>query len=333
MDLFGAMEKRLLRIAQRLQAPGILGVLLLLAPPIAAARPAATATDCSRATTRDEKAICTTPELRAADAAMAKAYSALKAELPRAQQSALLANQQNWMAGSDVMKTRANCTDKSDRDLAGCLLAQTEQRRRFLAGEGPNRAPDAPRLRPIFDYRPDYSVVYPRIVEQSPSDRAFNKAAHSIPARYPAATGYYDASYDVTYLDRRLAAVVFTIEAYEAGAAHPDGGPESLIFDFSRGRALVLADIVRSPAEAVRAISGQCRKRLEAQGQEIPDGPEYLGPTVGKLTNWAPDKAGVDILFDPGALGAPSAAGPQQCRLAWADVSPWLKPGGPLPPH
>jgi hypothetical protein len=139
----------------------------------------------------------------------------------------------------------------------------------------------------------------------------------------------YNVTYAATYVDPRLAAVVFTISTYGAGAAHPNMGRESLVFDFSRGRALILADIVRSPAEAVRAISGLCRKRLEAQGWEISDDPKFLGPTVGELTNWAPDKAGVDILTD---LGAP-ANGPQQCRLAWADVSPWLKAGGPLPPH
>jgi uncharacterized protein YecT (DUF1311 family) len=300
---------------------------------MAAARPAATATDCSRATTRDEELICTTPELRAADTAMAKAYSVLKAELPRAQQSALLSDQRNWIDGSDVMETRANCADdKSDRDLAGCLLKETEQRRRFLAGEGPNRAPDAPRLRPIFDYRADYSVVYPRIVEQSPSDRAFNEAAHSIPARYPAATGYYHASYDVTYLDRRLAAVVFTIESYEVGAAHPNGGRESLIFDFSRGRALTMADVIASPAKAFPAIAERCKSRLAARpGNEMWD-ILHADISVDHLESWAPDKSGVDILFDPFSIDG-NAFGFQECRLSWADLSPWLKPGGPLPPH
>jgi len=68
---FRAREKRMLWVPKRLGAASILIVLLSLASPIAAARQSATGPDCSRATTRAGRAICTTPELRAADAAMA----------------------------------------------------------------------------------------------------------------------------------------------------------------------------------------------------------------------------------------------------------------------
>jgi uncharacterized protein YecT (DUF1311 family) len=226
-------------IAPRLHAPSILGVLLplLLASSMAAAPPATTATDCSRATTRDEKLICTTPELRAADAAMAKAYSVLNAELPRAQRSALLSDQRRWLGlrggieGAPVVE--------SDRDLVARLLKETEERPGFLAGEGPNRAPDAPRLRPVFiEDDPNY-VFYPQIAKpRSASERDFNKVAQSIAtSSYPGPPppagssafwhGWYQVGYVVTYLDSRLAAVVFTVSDfegdYEGSAAHPNG--------------------------------------------------------------------------------------------------------------
>jgi hypothetical protein len=61
--------------------------------------------------------------------------------------------------------------------------------------------------------------------------------------------------------------------------------------------------------------------------------PNYqIGATLEDLGNWAPDQAGVDILFDPGAIDG-NAFGPQQCRLSWTDLSPWLKADGPLPLH
>ena len=51
------------------------GLILSLFSSIAAAQPSAAAPDCSRAKSAVEKAICVTPELTAADAAMAQAYA------------------------------------------------------------------------------------------------------------------------------------------------------------------------------------------------------------------------------------------------------------------
>jgi uncharacterized protein YecT (DUF1311 family) len=251
-----------------------------LPPSLVAAQQSIPAPNCGRASTAVEKAICTIPELSTSDAAMANAYSSLKAGFSSAQQSALLTDQRRWLRYRDAL-----CADKSDRDLAGCLLAQTNQRRWFLAGEWPNRAPGAPRLLPAFFQevrkgRYEINVVFPRIEKpRSPSESAFESAAHGLVLSNEALSevrgsgrppgtpmpSTYDATYDVTYLDSRLAAVVFTISTYGAGAAHPITGRESLIFDLSRGRALTMADILGSPAAAVPAISARCKSQIEAQ--------------------------------------------------------------------
>lgn len=72
------------------------------------------------------------PRLAAADSEMAKAYSALRALLPKAQRAALLDSQREWIGQRD-----GACQDKGSQ-LTQCLLEQTQVRRRFLAGEGPN---------------------------------------------------------------------------------------------------------------------------------------------------------------------------------------------------
>jgi len=321
----------MLWVPKRLRAPSILIVLLSLASLIAAARRSATGPDCSRAATSVERAICTTPELRAADAAMANAYSALKAALPRAQQSALLVDQRDWIGRRD-----STCAGRNDRDLVDCLLAEIDKRRRFLAGEGPNRSSDAPRLRPVFfqgtrEKAFYINVVYPRIPDpRSQSESDFNKAAQSfVPEALADALedaklrkeewatglepGYYNASYEVSYLDPRLASVIFTVQRYMAGDTRPASRSysTSLNFDLSHGRELSMADIVSSPAHAVHAIAGKCNS-----------------DAVGALEHWTLDTDGVSIRFndEPYSFGF-------DCRLSWADLSPWLKPGGPLPPR
>ena len=313
---------------------------------VAAQQPAP---DCSRAKTAVDRAICAVPELKTADASMAEAYSTLPSALPGGQRSGLLADQRRWLRERD-----ATCSEKSDRDLVDCLLAETDRRRRLLAGEGPNLATGAPRPQPAFfqemkKARYEIDVVYPHIAKpNSPAEISFNKAAHElVPGKealseirgsepVPGAPGIssYGASYDVTYLDPRLASIVFTIYTYGAGAAHPNIGRESLVFDFSRRRALTMADLVGSPAGAISAISEFCKGQLKAlaakDGWELFDDADFA-MVVRDLAHWAPGKAGVDIMFDPYSIAA-YVFGPHECRLSWSDLSPWLKPDGPLPP-
>jgi uncharacterized protein YecT (DUF1311 family) len=310
----------------------------------------ASALDCSSAKTSIERAICGTSELSDADAAMAKAYETLRAALPGDQKALLLADQRRWLHDRDAI-----CGEKNGSELLGCVLAETERRRLFLAGEALNRAVDAPRLQPAFFQeikkgRYEINALYPHIVKPSkPAENAFNKEARDLVLSKnalgdtraseppPGAPGIssYDATYDVTYLDPRLAAVVFTISTYGAGAAHPNTGRESLVFDFSHSRRVTLADIVGTPAGAVPAISELCKSQLTAQaakvGWELFDDADFAA-VVREFSHWAPDKDGVDILFDQYSIAA-YVFGQHECQLSWADLAPWLKPGGPLPPH
>jgi uncharacterized protein YecT (DUF1311 family) len=69
--------------ARRLTVLAILVGFLCLPLRATSAQQSAPVTDCSHAKTAVDRALCTTPELRAADARMAHAYLALKAGLPR----------------------------------------------------------------------------------------------------------------------------------------------------------------------------------------------------------------------------------------------------------
>src|SRR5436305_4791133 len=150
-------------------------VALLLAASAAAAPPAP---DCRQAKTPAERAICGNAELAAADKAMAEAYAALRAELPPDQQKALLADQRRW-----ITRRTAACGGKSDDALAQCLLAQTEARRRFFAGESPNGAAGAPRIVPALFHevrkgRYEISIEYPQVLmPRSAAATAFERAA------------------------------------------------------------------------------------------------------------------------------------------------------------
>src|SRR5438552_16970173 len=114
----------------------------LLFASAAAAQPAP---DCRQAKRPAEQAICGNAELAAADKAMAQDYAAFRTALPPDQKKALLADQRR-----SITRRTSACGDKSGDALAQCLLADTEARRRFFAGESPNGAAGAPRIVPAL---------------------------------------------------------------------------------------------------------------------------------------------------------------------------------------
>jgi uncharacterized protein YecT (DUF1311 family) len=324
---------------------GSIAALLLLAAG-AAAQPAP---DCRQAKTEADKAICGNPDLAAADKRMAEAYAAFRAELPPDQQKALLADQRRW-----ITRRAAACGEKSDDALVQCLLAETDARRRLLAGEGPNGALGAPRIvAGLFHEarkgRYEISIEYPKVLTpHGPAATAFERAAHAIafgkdavaeyramePPHAAGAENFYDVDYTVSYLDSRLAALVFTISTF-TGGAHPNMARVALVFDLTAGRPLRLTDFLADPKPAVVEIAAQCKAQFAAEGAK--DGWELfdnadVAAVVGEIDNWSVIKDGVEILFDPYAVAA-YVAGPHECRLSYADLKPWLKPGGLLPPQ
>ena len=319
---------------------------LLLSASAVAAQPLP---DCKQAKTSAEQAICGNAELAAADKAMAQAYAALRAELPPDRQKALLADQRRW-----IIRRQAACGDKAEEALAQCLLVQTDGRRRFFAGEGPNGASGAPRIVPAIFHetrkgRYEISIEYPEVLTpRGPSATAFERAARGIAfgkdavkeyreMEPPMATGaenFYEVDYTIPYLDQRLASVVFTMATF-TGGAHPNSARIALLFDLSGGRALRLADVLADPKQAAAEISAVCKAQLEAQAKkddwELFDNAD-VAAVVGEAANWSADKDGVDILFDPYSVAA-YVYGPRECRLSYADLKRWLKPGGMLPPQ
>jgi uncharacterized protein YecT (DUF1311 family) len=324
----------------------VLAGLLLLACETAAAQPVA---DCRHAKTTTDKAICGNAELAAADKVMAESYTALRAQLPAEQQKALLADQRRW-----ITRRTALCGDKTNDAFAQCLLAETEARWRFLAGESPNDAAGAPRIVPILFHearkgRYEISIETPQMLTpRGPTATAFERAARAIAfgkdavkeyreMERPMAKGaenYYEATYDVSYADPKLISLVFTIATF-SGGAHPNSARIALLFDLAAGRAVTLADVLADPKTAVPEIAARCKAQLEEQAKkedwELFDNAD-LAAVVGEDTNWTADKEGVEILFDPYSVAA-YVVGPRECRLSYASVKEWLQPGGPLPPQ
>jgi uncharacterized protein YecT (DUF1311 family) len=298
--------------------------------------------DCAKATTAAEKAICASPELAAADAALNKAFAALAKSIVPEQQAALRRDQIDWIKGRD-----GACFEKKDEALASCLLAETEKRRHLLLGEGDNGAAGGRPLRPTYfrEVRPklyEITLAYPQFA--SPAGATFNKAVRepifgqnalaehrqNTPNKFNGSSNFYQVTYDIPYLSPKLASVVLQFGSY-TGGAHPNNWRVGVLWDLPADKAVTPEDFLADPAKAVPAISALCKAIGEREDWGLFSDADFAA-VVGDMKSWAADKDGVTIMFDPYSV-APYVSGPHDCRLSYAELKDWLKPGGLLPPQ
>lgn len=296
--------------------------------------------DCAKASTASEKAICADPGLAAADKAMGDAFTALFKKLPAAQQSALKADQGNWVTGRD-----GGCFQMTGDTLTQCLLTATNQRTNFLLGAGDNGPANAPALLPVYYVESkkgayEITIAFPQFAAAAPK---FNAASHdaaygkntlaeyrqNAPNRFNGSSNSYDVSYETTWLSPQLVSVTWQFGAY-AGGAHPNNWRVALLWNPATDKAIALGDFLSDPAKAVPAVSALCKAQAEKDDWGLFDNPDF--DTVVKDTkSWAIDKDGVTVMFDPYSV-TPYVAGPHDCRLTYDDLKDLLKPDGVLPP-
>jgi uncharacterized protein YecT (DUF1311 family) len=257
----------------------------------AAAAAAQPSFDCAKATTAAEKAICASPELATADAAMNKAFTALAKSIAPEQQAALRRDQIDWIKSRD-----GACFEKKDNALAACLLAETEKRRHLLLGEGDNGAAGAPALLPSYfrEVRPklyEITLAYPQFAP--PATASFNGAnfnktvrepifgknalseyRQNTPNKFNGSSNFYQASYDISYLSPKLASVTLQFASY-AGGAHPNNWRVGVLWDIPADKAVTLEDVLADPAKAVPAISTLCKAIGEREDWGLFSDPDF----------------------------------------------------------
>ena len=312
---------------------------LLFAGPVPAL-----ALDCAWARSPSDKAICASPDARAADDAMVAAYEALRAGLPPAGRDALLRAQRNWL------KRRGYSCQDDAPDLGACLARETAQWRDYLAGR-PEAGPGtgAP-LEPVFVQRPgrkgatEVDVALLRVRNPvRPGERAFNAEIERLLAAVPGdedvekdRTYSYSQTLRLTYASPRLLSARLDGYSYTGGA---HGMPDSsgLILDMASGRAPVFAEVFDTAArdalvaacDAQVMVQKKARDSLPASADDKAAYAKSLSAGVSDFGNWSLSPAGAWIVFNPYELGS-YAEGRYECTLP-LPVLRRLSRGLPLP--
>jgi uncharacterized protein YecT (DUF1311 family) len=323
----------------------IAGVVLM-----ASALPAA-AFDCGKAQSVVEKAICADPKLKAVDDAMGAAYAALRQALAGPDRKMLGAAQRKWL------KTREdNCGYQQGAELTGCILDQTEERRRLLTAEPESGPGTGTQLVPIFiqqdpdPHHYDVDFILIRFVTpKSKGEKLFNAEVDKIAKSAPLKRITERVSEEVPYASYAAMAITYAspkllsakIDAWvNAGGAHGNGGTSAITIDLGKGVDLKAGDFFDAKGQA--ALKADCVQQIFAQKKDKNDGqdfkpaddPNYSEQTIvdhlKSLPRWSFWKDKAVVTFDSYRIGS-YAEGPYECTFAMVKLKSLAKLGAPLP--
>jgi hypothetical protein len=143
----------------------------------------------------------------------------------------------------------------------------------------------------------------------------------------PGASSDLDVSYAVTYQEGNLISLLFTIDFYLVGAAHPGQYSHAFNFDLDTGKFLDLSNGFLPGSDYLQRIAYYCTDALDQSGNlQDPQGAAALEDNY-RIWNIQPD--GLLISFDTYQV-APGAAGRQQVLVPYSILKDIIDAQGPL---
>jgi hypothetical protein len=129
------------------------------------------------------------------------------------------------------------------------------------------------------------------------------------------------------YGEHGLMSVLFSVDYYMAGAAHPNQYSVTLNLDVASGKVLALKDLFKPGVDYLNFISDYAIQDLTRQQRlETETG---AAPTEENFRSWNITQNGLLFSFDPYQVAA-YAAGPQSVTIPYASLKDLIHPSGPL---
>jgi uncharacterized protein len=319
--------------------------------------------DCAKAKTAQEKAICASPELNAADERMAAAYKAVQASVPAELKEEVLGDQRAW-----IRRTAGGCKSQEALPapaLAMCLTVSYQSRIAELehmivvrggvkffwrsitikvADEDDSPAdPDSREENPGFG---TLDASWPKALSAAPQWVAWNNdieaAARGMalcegtssdqrhPPRWDATPGAdQQISVKLGFVSPKLVTATLT-NVWDGHGAHPNTGTSEFNWSVENQRELTPNDIFLADSSWEQELYSRTYKYLVKQFLHQP---AELQKTVHNIVvntgAWHIDEQGLTITFQQYELGGRNP--PEPFTLAWADLKPYLQSGFVLP--
>lgn len=137
---------------------------------------------------------------------------------------------------------------------------------------------------------------------------------------------YLNIGYTVHHPSKNILSVVFAIESYSKGAAHPNHWTHTLTYDLKSGKSMSLAKVLNNDTNYLRKISNICiaqlKKKKGLDEYWIKNG---AGPKKENYSSFFLDKSGIEIIFDEYKVG-PYSAGPQSVKISYSKLKDLINP-------
>ena len=134
-------------------------------------------------------------------------------------------------------------------------------------------------------------------------------------------------THTVTFATDELISVLFYVDGYVTGAAHPFHYSHSLNYDTGTVQMMALDDLFRPDADYLAVLSRYSLDDLERQG--VLEWEEGALPLPENFQRWNITPQGLLISFDAYTI-APYAAGPQSVLIPYEVLTNVAGPEGPL---
>lgn len=333
----------------RLLCSSCIFVLATLAP---AAPALAASFNCAKAATPQEKAICASPKLSAADDQMAAAYRAILHAVPESFQQEIRADQLVW-----IHRLATECpADNSEQRayLERCILgrenARTAALKQMYVEQGGikfawhavfREVPGDVRAEDPNDQPGSLEASWPEALSDSTEWAAWNKgiaekvrAIAGLPSPTASSSQLKSWSPDpgmdaavstsIHFVSSQLVTATIT-DFWDGHGAHPNHDSVEFNWLLEQQRVLRPEDIFRADSQWADALFAATEQYL----QKAVDGydPEDTAKTLHKITSnsesWRIDAKGLSIVFQPYAVAC-YACTPQPFTMSWEQLRPLL---------
>ncbi len=312
--------------------------------------------NCSKASTPREKAICSSPQLAAADSKMTAAYKALMAAATTDIQAEVRAGQTRWLHED------GSCKDPGGVTLSDCLLSAEQDRtkalekriahhndvtflwrEKYLTVPGTERQGYLDALWPEAQSSDPQWVVWNQAIAALVHRKAGNFDAHvkgtdKIADGWPiewAADADTDISVTLIFVSENLVSSAVDVSVYTQGAAH--GNDEIVEFNWllKAQRELKSSDVFLDSTGWSKILYVRTDKylheKLDEDGQDYRDllGKVETAKAVRRIVSdpehWQIDKEGLVLNFNPYEVAC-YACTPDSFLMKWSTLKPLLNP-------
>ena len=262
----------------------------------------ASAIDCSKAKSENEKAICADPNLLSADEAMNKAYRAVLQIATEPNKTKIVLAQRLWN-GSNT----ADCSTKNNRCLENLIDRTT-----FLSGKPKLGEAVFPLPIPYVDAEEGVSTnsfstteLLKFLSPSSPAEIAFNKyvdekwSSNDEPDLTQDSQSW-ESRATLIFANSNMLGASYSSAGY-SGGAHGNWWNDAVYFNRRTGQRIEFNDVFKAGAQDI--LLPLCRSQADEPLGVEDDELTNLKVAIGNLSRWQFTPEGAELIFPPYSIG------------------------------